>query len=141
MSQRNAENEAARRISKMPIPPEPEHLQGCTITLLNFETDGVAGGLVGGNSATFQSMCNKAAKKMLKARGAQVKTVTVKLDTVVRWDTDDAKPQTLVDKLVFAAEVFNAVICNHRVLPTYHDILHKELIELIKEAKHSLEGE
>lgn len=138
MSQISALVEANRRIQKLPIPPAPARLDGLTVTLMNFETDGVAGGMVGGNSATFQKMVNRAAIKMLKERGARVKLTTVKLDAVVRWETD-TKPLTMFDKLLFACEVFNAVIVDHRALPANNDEFHRQLVQTIREAKVRLE--
>jgi hypothetical protein len=66
MTWASAQTEATRRIALLPIPPDPTPLDGLTVTLLDFETDAVAGMLVGGNSAEFQQMVNRAASRALK---------------------------------------------------------------------------
>jgi len=134
MSNKNAVNDAINRINKLPIPPEPERLDGLTVTLLDFETDGVTGGLVGGNSATYQRMVNRAGTKLLKRRGAIVKVTTVKLDAVLQWDGEQ-KPLTLMDRLLDMAEVLNAVIMEHRDQPARGDEFHKRLEQVIKDAR------
>ena len=124
--------EGERRIKLLPIPPEPTPLIGLEITLLNFETDSVAGGLVGGNSATFQAMVNRAIKKNLRHRGARVNLATVKLDSILKWN-DDSKVPSLVERLLDMAEVFNAVIMEYREKPVCGDDLHRRLQQLIKD--------
>jgi len=56
MTWQDAQAEAARRLSLLPAPPAPARLDGLTVTLIEFETDEIAGVLAGGNSATFQRM-------------------------------------------------------------------------------------
>ncbi len=138
MSNFNAKSEAVNRIARMPIPQGDEPLTGLTVTLLAFETDGVAAGLVGGNSAQFQAMVIKAQKKLLRQRGAIVKVATIQLNTVLQWAGDEPKPLTLLDRLVFVAEMFNAAIRNHRVLPVRNDDFHQQLQQFIKDAKASI---
>ena len=123
----------------MPIPQGDEPLTDLTVTLLAFETDGVTAGLVGGNSALFQTMVVKAQKKLLRQRGATVRVATIKLDTVLQWAGDEPKPLTLLDRLVFIAEVFNAVILNHRATPERGDELYQQLQQVIRDAKNRLE--
>ncbi len=137
MSWSSAVAEAERRIKKLPIPPEPTPLDGLEVTLINFESDSIAAGMVGGNSATFQAMTNRAAVKILKKRGARVNIVTMRMDNVLKWD-GESKPPTLIDRLLFMAEVFNAVVLGHRENPKRNDELHTELQKLIKEGKSPL---
>ena len=130
-----ATKEAENRVNHLPIPPAPERLDGLTVTLVNFETDGVAAGLVGGNSATFQRMINRAARQLLKDRGATVKLDLIKLDHAIQWATDEAPPLTRTDKLLFVAEMFDAVLRNHRTLPEPGGEFHRQLIALVKDCQ------
>ena len=84
MSWLSAMKEAEQRMKKLPIPKEGS-LAGLTVTLMDFETDSVAGGLVGGQSAMFQTMVNRAMTKLLKKRGAMVDVVVIKLDRAIKW--------------------------------------------------------
>jgi len=85
MTWQSAQTEAKRRIGYLPIPPTGS-LTGLTINLLAFETDAVAGFLAGGNSALFQWMVNRAAKRILEKRGATVKVRTVTLAETMEWN-------------------------------------------------------
>lgn len=141
MSFLNAKAEAQNRIARLPIPQGDEPLDGLTITLMNFENDTVAAGLVGGNSSKFQFMCNKAAAKLLKARGAEVQSLIVRLNSVVHWSSEsETKPLSVFDRLLFAAEVLNACIQNNRELPRRGDELHQQLQQTIKDAQTMLDN-
>ena len=78
MTWKSAQHEAANRLAKLPIPADAR-LDGYTVTLIEFDADATAGLLVGGNSAEFQSMVNRALKKLLKKRGALVVFRRIKL--------------------------------------------------------------
>jgi len=138
MSYFSAVVEGERRIKLLPIPPEPVPLVGLEVTLINFETDSVAGGLVGGNSATFQTMTNRAMLKNLRKRGARVNLSTIKLDAILKW-SDDTKAPSLVERLTDMAEIFNAVILENRETPKCGDDMHRQLQQLIKDAHARLE--
>jgi len=65
-------------------------LTGLTVTLLAFETDAVAGFTVGGNSAHFQWMVNRAAKRLLEHRGATVNIRTITMAETMQWQRQPA---------------------------------------------------
>lgn len=89
MSWRDAQDEAARRLSRLHIPartslPDPtKDLHGVTVALIEFESDETAGLLVGGHSAAFQAMVNRAMKRALEKRGASVIIQQIPYNNVV----------------------------------------------------------
>ena|GEM_PF-3066866 len=85
MTWQDAQTEAARRLWLLPAPPPPARLDGLTVTLIEFETDEIAGVLAGGNSATFQRMVNRALRRRLESRGATVVVRIITLAETMRW--------------------------------------------------------
>jgi len=84
MTWQTAQAEAKRRLSLLPGPPDGR-LDGLTVTLIEFETDQIAGLLAGGNSAMFQRMVNRALRRYMESRGAIVVERIITLQETMKW--------------------------------------------------------